>query len=522
MGRGTAAVRAVVSMVACAATASCASDASEPQPPHSFVPTPSAVVPPRLTPRASLPWQPCIETWTDSSAPPPPSVECTTLEVPRDYAHQLAPAFRLRLARRRAEQPTSRAVFFLAGGPGASAVQLSASMAEGFESLRQTVDLLWLDQRGTGGSEYLDCHSTSAWGVTLLHQCQQQLSTLDLDPFLTLASARDLDTVRSKLGYEKVFLWGGSYGSRLALEYIRQFHQHVAAAMLMQIVPPDYDQFGELVRAFDRSVELLARDCHAAPACRAITDDVTADLRERGARLLQAPRHILVDGESRLEDEPTYRDLLKRVVQQPQLRFGVPRAIRLSLLGEHQSWDQLASRATGQVIVDASDATPPADAPPALSVLGHGIQQQALSLGLFSTISCTEFLPNAGGVGSLRALTEQQSWGNDLTSNEAPVRLAEACEQWAPAQQDPSLRQPVIADVPVLLLSGGLDLATPPAWGEHAAATLSRSRHIVVPYAGHGLPETCTRPLATAFFEAEGAPDRLDISCLFEAVAPSW
>ncbi|MES1244912.1 MAG: alpha/beta fold hydrolase [Acidobacteriota bacterium] len=110
-----------------------------------------------------------------------------------------------------------------------------------------------------------------------------------------------------------------------------------------------------------------------------------------------------------------------------------------------------------------------------------------------------------------------------------PLGLARATQQaldglLAECESDPAcrgafpkLREPVVSDVPALLLSGERDPATPAADAERVARTLKRSRHLVIPDSAHGTDglrdDGCLASLRAAFIEA-GAAEGLDASCL--------
>ena len=70
----------------------------------------------------------------------------------------------------------------------------------------------------------------------------------------------------------------------------------------------------------------------------------------------------------------------------------------------------------------------------------------------------------------------------------------------APADE----RQPVKSAIPTLLLSGGYDWLTPPAWGVEAARHLSQSRHVVFRAKGHGVvsQDPCAARLRDAFIDS--------------------
>lgn len=73
--------------------------------------------------------------------------------------------------------------------------------------------------------------------------------------------------------------------------------------------------------------------------------------------------------------------------------------------------------------------------------------------------------------------------------------------------------------MPVLMLSGELDAATPPKLGADALRTLKNGRQILIPVASHGYGQPCTHRLVTAFIAAGSARD-LDASCVREIKRP--
>jgi pimeloyl-ACP methyl ester carboxylesterase len=94
---------------------------------------------------------------------------------------------------------------------------------------------------------------------------------------------------------------------------------------------------------------------------------------------------------------------------------------------------------------------------------------------------------------------------------------AEVCAQWPRASVPPAFYAVPPAPAPVLLLSGGIDPATPPRHAERTAQALGpRARHVVVPNAGHGvLGLACMRDVLFRFIDAH-ADDRalaVDAGC---------
>ncbi len=97
-----------------------------------------------------------------------------------------------------------------------------------------------------------------------------------------------------------------------------------------------------------------------------------------------------------------------------------------------------------------------------------------------------------------------------------------ACRIWPRGTVPADYYTPVRSSVPVLILSGGLDPATPPRHGEQVAATLPNSRHVVAPQLGHGVSlHGCAPRLIEAFVRKGSAAD-IDGKCLQRIPRPMF
>ena len=87
------------------------------------------------------------------------AAECGVLTVPEDPAEPHGRQIGLQVARvgaiSRRKQPDP--LFVLAGGPGAGAAAFYASVAPAFARILRERDIVLVDQRGTGGSNPLEC-----------------------------------------------------------------------------------------------------------------------------------------------------------------------------------------------------------------------------------------------------------------------------------------------------------------------------------------------------------------------------
>jgi pimeloyl-ACP methyl ester carboxylesterase len=147
-------------------------------------------------------------------------------------------------ARRRGAEPDPLVV--LAGGPGQGAVALAPQVAPLFSRLNDSRDIVLIDQRGTGGSHALDCEPEKGASLQSVFEdampekmVRDCLAKLDADPrhYATPSAVADLDEVLGALGYASVNLWGGSYGTRVALELMRRHPARVRTATLDGVAP---------------------------------------------------------------------------------------------------------------------------------------------------------------------------------------------------------------------------------------------------------------------------------------------
>ncbi len=473
-----------------------------------------------------LEWGACdTSEWPNGYPYPPAGVECTTIDVPLDYDEPGGETIELLVARHRSRFfPTGRAVFNFAGGPGGTSVGQSGTIPIYIPQLRDFFDLVYVDQRGTGGSGYMDCPTTYPETVAEWRDCANRYSDVDLNHYMTKDAAHDVNYVRRALGYDRIFIRGGSYGTRLGLEYMRQHGETVVAAVLDGLVPPEMDMFGESIPIFDHGIDLLVTECEADPDCLAVSPTLLANLTAWRVALAETPRPILVDGSPSVEDEELYLMFLGAFLRTAQWRFKVPAAIHLAVEGDNEEWNNLMSAATGYRITDPERSMPPE------GMMGYFIPcpkplpqfilgREYMAQGLFMTIVCGEWIPNMESYENLLEITAGQTWGD----GEPYLTVVESCEHWDVDPIDEALLTPVSSDLPTLLLSGEIDLNTLAEWGDRAAETLPNSTHVVIPHATHSTVSIpCAASILSQFFTFDGNMDEVDTSCLGAIAHPGW
>lgn len=401
-------------------------------------------------------------------------------------------------ARRKAPDP----VFFLAGGPGQSAIALAGSVVPLLSRLGNQRDLVLVDQRGTGRSAPLACDDEADERRPLaervdaqrmierLRSCRARLAALphgDLRQYTTSIAMADLDAVRAALGAEQINLVGGSYGTRAGLEYLRQFPQRVRRAVLDGIAPPDMALPASMSSDAQRVLDAQLEACVADAQCNARHPR----LRERWRDWLASlPREFeLGDPQSGDVQRVTLtRDAVLSAVRgplyAPALSAALPEAIAAALDGR---------------------VTPLAG----LGSLGLAGRRLRLAEIEHFAVVCAEDMPRLAQSGERPGAEVGDSFIQ-------PYRAL--CADWPRTEVPAAFYTLPASPAPVLLFSGGLDPVTPPRHGERVAKALGpKARHVVVDNAGHGVMSLgCARDLIHRFIASDDEAQALavDASCL--------
>jgi pimeloyl-ACP methyl ester carboxylesterase len=394
---------------------------------------------------------------------------------------------------------------FLAGGPGQGAAQMASLVQAAFRSVQRTRDVVLVDQRGTGRSNPLDCRSSSDSLKDLaesddaaLARLKQCLATLPGDPrlYTTTIAMDDLDDVRAYLGYERVNLYGGSYGTRAALVYLRRHEPHVRSVVLDGVAPTDMSLPVFAARDAQRSLDKLLADCERDALCRDAYPGLAGRVRRLFARLdAERPHQQLVHPRTGVAEDVEIRASLVAGMIFGALYSPLTSSVLPSLL-------ERAERNDFQGLL-------------ALAFMGEGATDN-MSLGMQLSVLCSEDGPRYSS-GDLRREAAGTVFGAGLMMGQA-----RACEFWPKGEVEASYYQPVHSDVPTLVLSGDLDPVTPPSWGQAVARTLTHVRHYTMPGTGHGVMATsCGNRLIAQFIE-DGSVDGINDACIETVKRPGF
>ena len=434
--------------------------------------------------------------------------QCGTLRVPENRAAPKGRQIDLFVAvvPALARAPAADALFLLAGGPGQGASDAFGPLLGAFERVHRSRDMVLVDQRGTGKSHPLRCDlydPGAPLAARLSRDAVQEerfkkcLASYDADPrfYGTSIAMQDLDDVRVALGYEQIDLWGGSYGTRAALVYLREHGEHVRAEVLDGVAPPSQIIPLTFARDAQRSMDMLFDSCAHDAACA----KAFPGLHDRFAQLLH-----------RLSREPartTVADPLTGAPQEVSIGYD---AFAAGLRGVLYQQD-LASLVP--LIVDRAARGDFAPFVAATAGLDAGYSR-TMSFGLTFSVLCSEDLPFTS-----REQIVEQARDTFLGPGEA-LDFLKICSFW-PRGASPS-REPVRSDKPVLLLSGEIDPATPPRWAEEARRTLPDSVHLVVPGVGHGATAEGCGPQLIEKFLATAKTSSVDATCLSPLQRPPF
>ncbi len=389
-------------------------------------------------------------------------------------------------------EPEPDAVVPIAGGPGQGTVEFYTLYAQAFAPLNRDRDILLVDQRGTGESARLQCgledeivegSLSPEQTVELTRAC---LDELPFDPrfFTTSVAVRDLEAVRSALGYPELNLYGVSYGSRVAQHYARRYPDSTRTVILDGVVPPDLALGPDIALEAQKAVDNIFARCAEDPACSERFGDIAATFARVRASLAEAPVEVSLP------------DPVSGAVE--TISFGPSEfGLAIRLLAYHPNTIALIP-----LFVDAAGAGnyQPLAAQFVMTINGLA---DSLAAGMHNSVMCSEDLARYDVDGLDRTSLEASYLGVALVDTMDAV-----CSVWPRGPVDDDLNSALITETPVLLLSGSADPITPPAYANRAASGLKRAWLLTGEHQGHGqLAVGCMPEVAKTFVAQAGLED---------------
>jgi len=416
------------------------------------------------------------------------AAQCGELVVPEDRDRPQGRTIRIAVAVLPANtlNPRPDPLFILAGGPGQAATYLGP-FAMQLAGVRKDRDLVLVDQRGTGRSSPLACEAfkpDDTLESTLeldpaprAAACVRELAErgVDVTRYTTAAWIADLDAVRAALGYAKVNLWGGSYGTRVALEYVRRHPDRIRSVILDGVATPGMKVPLDVWPSRDAALSSVLAACAQSPACAKAHPDLAATLG--GIRDQLGPTGsdvVIADPRTGAHQRFTLNydhvlAALQPLTYAPELQALMPEVIARAAAGDFAPLYATAS------------------------LTASGVAEQ-MNSALHFAVTCAEDAP--------RVTPADRAGLAGIRSRAIAERVLAVCDVWPRSAAPVEAATPVTSDVAALVLSGELDPVTPPANGAAVAQTLPNSRHVIARGYGHIVsPHACGPRLIEAFVD---------------------
>jgi pimeloyl-ACP methyl ester carboxylesterase len=439
--------------------------------------------------------------------------ECGYLVVPEDRGDPNSDTIRLAVAVFKSDSPNPKPdpVIYFEGGPGGSTLeQIQFSFGSILAPYLVDRDVIAFDQRGVGLSQpALDCQELIDLTYATLDQrqsieeeiqaytgaveaCGARLTRegVNLQAYNTAESAADVNDLRQVLGYEQLNLFGISYGTRLALTVMRDFPQAVRSVIIDSVVPLQGSGFDPGQTA-DRALTELFNACAGDEACNSLYPDLETVFYDLADSLNASPVSLNVPdmrtGNSLevLVDGNDFVGLVFQAMYVDSLIEQLPEVIYAARDGDLSFFSNI--------------------------LLLQLFQLTAISNGMYFAVNCNEEYPfdTAESIqAKLDTLPEGlQGFARESMIDPSTLGLCQALGTRTP---DPIENQPVVSDIPTLVVSGQFDPITPPDNGREVAATLSRSFFYEFPGLTHGVipAGSCPTSIALQFFDnPTTAPD---------------
>ncbi|MBT8142436.1 MAG: alpha/beta hydrolase [Gammaproteobacteria bacterium] len=429
------------------------------------------------------------------------TAECAVFSVPENYAQADAKKIDLHIARFKAKNEKDResATTLLAGGPGQGAIESFVPNMLRLKKINTNQDIYLIDQRGTGKSNRMQC-DTDNFDTTVEYDPEivkeytsKCLAGLPGDPryYTTSVAMRDLDEIRKALGLEQWNLYGGSYGTRTAQHYLKQYPNRVRSVILDGLVSPDRPLGPEIALESQRALDDLLKRCSNDTDCSNAFPELEKNVRDLIDELKQESRQVTIENmvtgkkEDLLFTSAHLAGGIRMALYSPITMSILPNLLYEAAVNQH--YGPLARQSINQTRQIAD----------------------LMSMGMHNSVLCTEDADKFDDVQIDMSKLENSYLGKDFFD---AMKLT--CDIWPRGEIDEGFHELVTTDKPVLLLSGSVDPVTPPAYAEQAMQNMRNSNHIVLEGQGHIQMAVGCMPTILAKFIEQASFEEIETECL--------
>jgi pimeloyl-ACP methyl ester carboxylesterase len=423
-------------------------------------------------------------------------------------------------------------VIYLAGGPGDGAWLDGERVGWWWDFVASTDwarkrDLILFDQRGSGLVEpRIDCPeiekiaidvlaSTDDLAATAMQSnaaaaCGRRLLADGFNPgaYTSRDGAADLHDIFVALKVPAWNVYGLSYGTRLALEYMRQYPGDIRSVLLDSVLPPEAQFLEDDAATTDRAFRMIFTACARQPDCAKAYGDLERRLTALVRRLDTNPMTLE-------RPSPGGHGLIKVVVNGELLISRLFNLLynRADIEGVPQLID-LYDREERDAIERDID-----------SYVADYVGRADFGDAMFMSVHCQEEVPFNDMAKAMAAYRRYPLLAGLAVGGEAGS-FAATCASWRKTLPAQPLRQadtePVTSDLPTLIFSGLFDPVTPPVYGRMAASHLVNGFYLEFDGYGHDLigNAPCANAVYDKFLDDPRIPPR--DSCLGRETPPEF
>ncbi len=398
----------------------------------------------------------------------------------------------------RQPHPDQGPIFYMAGGPGEAATEL-ADLVLGWGDADEH-DVVLVDERGTGDGHRLDCKSPESdnnlerylngpFDSEVARACREELQKkFDLSQYTTPNFVDDIDEIRAAMGYDKINLNGGSFGTYAAQIYMRRHREHARSAYLTSLVTltnrvPLYH-----AEAAQLGLDQLFKDCDQDAACHAAYPRFRENFAAVLNKVREAPvatwvKHPVTGARTDIHlTQRAFADAVRTMMYRSRKARELPFLIEQALAGDFSPFAEAALRSSRDIYSGGR-------------------------MGLHYCITCNEFVRRIHP-----EEIEPATRASFLGSWRVRDQMA-ACKHWSKTDLPADYFEPFSLETPAVLVSGATDSASPPKWGEVVKSYMPNAIHVVVPGDAHTPENECTRSIRHELFRT-GTTHGLDTSCM--------
>lgn len=460
-----------------------------------------------------------------ANIPPDAGIECSYVIVPEEHGKDNGKTIKLAVVVLRANgegvAPRQDPIFMLQGGPGGPTIDTYLNLLRNVPiddgALRATRDIVLFDQRGTGKSipalkcpemyaltletveQRLGREEATKRGEEAMNACRKRLIAegVNLNAFDSVENAADIEVIRQALGYERINVYGVSYGTLLALHTLRDHPEFLRSVILDAVVTTQTNFIVQVPASQQRAFTELFDACAADARCAKDYPDLEKVFYEVVAQFDKSPARVRV---SDPETGRSYSAVINGDAVMSWLFQAMYSSETLPYLPQ-AIYDLRAGR-TGTFG----------------TLMGLLAFQQMVASGMYFAVVCAE--DSDFGVADVKTQGLNPRLAESVPGE--VVSIKRTCERFNVEQLPDSVDEPVRSDIPVLVLNGRFDPITPPGNGEEAAKTLPNSRVYTFPNTGHGAftASDCAKEILFSFLDAPG--DRPDDACLSSEQPPRF